>query len=71
MNRYIKYTFLTFIFALMLNVGAIAQPPLPPGHGGGDDVEPAPIGSGIAVLLMLAGGYGAKKVYDARKKLSE
>ncbi len=71
MKRFVKYTTLTFVFAMMLNFSAIAQgPPLPPGHGENNDV-PAPIGSGIAVLLMLAGAYGAKKVYDARKKLSE
>jgi hypothetical protein len=31
----------------------------------------APIGSGIAMLLTMAAGYGAKKVFNARKKLAE
>lgn len=31
----------------------------------------APVGSGIALLLALGAGYGAKRIYDARKKLAE
>ncbi|HBZ65336.1 MAG TPA: hypothetical protein DEO70_00745 [Bacteroidales bacterium] len=38
-----------------------------PIKGGGS----APIGSGIALLLTLGAGYGAKRIYDARKKLAE
>jgi hypothetical protein len=63
-------------FMLLFNFTTFAQsaPPPPPGHGeagnqpvGGD----SPIGAGIGFLLLMAGGYGAKKVYDARKKLQE
>jgi hypothetical protein len=43
------------------NGGAVGGPPI----GGG-----APLGSGIVMMAVLAVGYGARKVYDARKKLS-
>jgi hypothetical protein len=39
--------------------------------GGGPIGGAAPIGSGIAMLLTMAAGYGAKKVFNARKKLAE
>lgn len=43
------------------------------GTGGGAPIGggAAPIGSGIALLLAMGAGYGAKKIYDARKKLAE
>ncbi len=37
------------------------DPGFPGGHGGGD--EPAPLGSGIAVLTALGVGYALKKRY--------
>ncbi len=40
------------------NGGNVGGPPI----GGG-----APLGSGIVMLVVLAVGYGARKVYDARK----
>lgn len=47
-------------------------PPSDPGAGGNQPVGGgAPIGAGIGFLLVMAAGYGAKKVYDARKKLAE
>ncbi len=56
---------------VLLGKGLIAQPPPPDDHGEDGDQQPAPIGSGIAILLALGAGYGAKKVYDARKKINE
>ncbi|MBU2557018.1 MAG: hypothetical protein KJ578_04470 [Bacteroidetes bacterium] len=51
-----------------------APPPTPDGHGG-DTNQPAgngaPIGSGMGILLALGAAYGAKKVWDFRKKLEE
>ncbi|MDO9512913.1 MAG: hypothetical protein Q7J34_14255 [Bacteroidales bacterium] len=43
------------------------------GTGGGAPIGggAAPVGSGIALLLALGAGYGAKKIYDVRKKLAE
>jgi len=46
---------------------ATGQPP-PPGHGEDED-QPAPVGGGLTILLAMGAAYGAKKVYDARKKL--
>jgi hypothetical protein len=38
------------------------------GAGGGGPIGgTAPIGSGLVMLLAMGLGYGAKKVYDARK----
>jgi hypothetical protein len=61
------------IFPLMLT----AQPN--PGQNsngtpnGGDPIGGggAPLGTGIGILLALGGAYGAKKVYDIRKKPKE
>ena len=46
------------------------NPPPPPGHGTSGNVPGggAPIGSGLAILLTLGAGYGAKKYYDSKKK---
>jgi hypothetical protein len=60
---------------------AMAQGPPPPpgggpnnGHGATGD-QPAgggaPIGSAVALMVGLFGAYGAKKVWDGRKKLDE
>ena len=65
----------TLALMLTLSLGAIAQPPPPPGdHGSEINESPfqqqnGPIGSGLAILLALAAGYGAKKVYGTRKRM--
>lgn len=52
---------------------SLAQPrPGDPGVGGGSGGSgpiggSAPVGSGLVMLLAMGFGYGAKKVYDARK----
>ncbi len=67
-----KKLLLSLVFVISFAIAGISQPPPTPGnHGDEDDFSPAPIGGGIAILLALAGAYGAKKVYDARKKLRE
>ncbi len=40
---------------------SIAQPPPPGEHGGDEDVQPAPIGSGLTIVLALGAAYGGKK----------
>ena len=71
MNKII-YRSLLFISLLLLGNGLIAQPPPPPDqHGEDGDIQPAPIGSGLGILLALGAAYGAKRVYDARKRISE
>ena len=68
----LKKGIISLIFFLVIALGqmAFSQPMTPSQHGEEGD-QPAPIGSGIAILLTLAGAYGAKKVYDARKKIRE
>ncbi len=43
------------------------------GPGTGDDPigGTAPIGSGLIILISMGAAYGAKKVYNARKRLEE
>ena len=79
MNKMPRFV-LTIVFVLFFALGSLnapeasAQPPLPD-HGEPGDFKPqdenGPIGSGIAILLSLGAAYGAKRVYDARKKLRE
>jgi hypothetical protein len=64
--------------AMLLFVGisvSVAQgpPPPPPSHGltGDAPANGAPIGTGIALMTGLFAAYGAKKAWDARKKLEE
>lgn len=64
---------------LLLGMSAViyAQPSAPPppsNHGGASNAAPggfSPIGSGLAILLGLGAAYGAKKVFDSRKKSEE
>jgi len=51
-----------------LSMGVIAQPPPPgnPSSGGGGNTPvgtPSPVGSGMLLLIGMAGLYGGKKVY--------
>jgi len=76
-NRF-KILAISLTFGLLIGLSAIsiAQPPDPPGgHGSGGNQSPggglAPIGSGLIVLLGMGAAYGAKKIFDARKKLEE
>ncbi len=49
-------------------------PPPPPGdHGSTGNQGPAgaPIDGGLGILLALGAGYGAKKLYHARKEKEE
>ncbi len=68
MKSIIKKTILTALPALFLFTAAFAQPPPPGDHGEEGDQQPAPIGSGLAILLALGAAYGAKKVYDIRSQ---
>ena len=70
----LKNLFLTTVFLLAIAILSAQTPPPPnggstPGEGGNTPVGGgAPIGSGIAILLALGAGYGAKKVYDFSDK---
>lgn len=57
---------LIVIVFVSLSIGAIAQPPPPPADPTGGGSNPpvgggAPIGSGISILIGLAGIYGGGK----------
>jgi hypothetical protein len=57
--------------AIFSGINAQDPPPPPPpngGQGGNQAGGAAPLGSGIALLLTLGAGYGAKKVYNFRKE---
>jgi len=76
-NRF-RILAISLTLGLFIGISAIsiAQPPNPPGsHGSGGNQAPgggmAPIGSGLVVLLGMGAAYGAKKVFNARKKLEE
>lgn len=63
-------TLILFAF-LFLGAQTLSADPLPPppDHGQGGDQQPAPIGSGLLILAGLGAAYGARKVYNARKKM--
>ena len=64
---------------LVMGISAVTfaqpgPPPPPADHGLGGNASPggpAPVGSGLAILLSLGAAYGSKKIYDARKRLEE
>jgi hypothetical protein len=63
------------LIAFALTIQAAGPPPPPPGGGPGGGEIPiggsAPLGSGLILLLSMGAAYGAKKIYDARKRLEE
>ena len=63
------------IIVPVIMVSAAAPPPPPPPGGPGTGDIPiggsAPIGSGIVMLISMGMAYGAKKIYNARKRLEE
>lgn len=59
---------------LLLSLGAISQPPLPPTNpstGNAPVGSGAPIGSGTLLLIGFAAAYGARKVYVLRASKEE
>jgi hypothetical protein len=64
---------ISLTLGLVIGISAIslAQPPNPPGAHGVGGGGPAPIGSGLVVLLGMGAAYGAKKLFNARKRLEE
>jgi hypothetical protein len=67
-----------FLFSGFCTFHAMADepldnPPPPPGggHGGGGNSQGAPIDGGLGILLALGVGFGAKRLYHARKENNE
>jgi hypothetical protein len=71
------------ILAVILTIGLVCgvcsisfpqPPPPPPEHGSGTNQAPggpAPIGSGILLLVGFGAAYGSRKVYNASRKIKE
>lgn len=77
MKKVVKYlAAFTVLMLLSFSTSLLAQPGTNPGGDpvggppiGGGGGGSAPIGSGIVLLITMAAGYGAKKVFDARKQI--
>jgi hypothetical protein len=52
--------FITFVGTLLASSVALAAPPPPP--------QAVPIDGGISLVIAGCVGYGAKKIYDKKKK---
>jgi hypothetical protein len=75
-NKNLKLVFINFLLAIAFTINASAQgpgdPPPPPGdHGysshqnsGGN----APLGGGVAILIISAAAYALRKLYSNKKK---
>ncbi len=70
MKPFIKRILLLTVFVVFCALQGIGQPPMPSQHGE-EENQDVPVGSGLVILLALGAGYGAKKVYDARRKLRQ
>lgn len=68
MTHFLRYTAVTLVLALMINFAVVAGPPLPPGHEYNEDIQPAPIGGGLVVLMLLAGTYAANRSSNSSGK---
>ena len=75
-DTYMKKAIQIIVLVLVVLVPVIlsAQPhPYDPSIGGGTGGAPAgggaPIGGGLIILLSLAIGYGAIRIYNIRKKI--
>jgi hypothetical protein len=78
MKNIFKILVISLTIGLITGMSSIssAQPPDPPaGHGSEGNQSPgggmAPVGSGLVILLSMGVAYGARKVFDARKRLEE
>jgi len=59
----------SFMIFMSVSFFAMAdQPPDPGGDPTGEPVGGAPIGSGLAISLILGAAYGSKKVIQFRNK---
>jgi hypothetical protein len=62
-----SFLFLFLLLAIISNAGV--PPPPPPGHGPGCWPPPCiPIDGGITLLMAAGAAYGAKKIFDSKKK---
>ncbi len=78
LRRSIGILILIFMLCVAPVLTAVAAPPPPPPDppgspgGGATYIGGAPIAGGMLILIALGAGYGARKLYNARKrKISE
>jgi hypothetical protein len=79
MKNIFKVLAISLTIGLIAGISAISMaqpsaPPPPSGHGANGNQTPggaAPIGSGLAILISMGAAYGAKKAFNARKRLEE
>ena len=76
MKRIIINLVVIVFFTLLSTTAVLASAPPPPPPGGPGTGElpiggSAPVGSGLVILLSMGAAYGAKKVYQLRKKEEE
>jgi hypothetical protein len=79
MKNTVKILVISLTLGLIIGISAVSlaqpgPPPPPSGHGSGGNQAPgggAPIGSGLIIMITMGAAYGAKKLFDARKKLEE
>lgn len=68
---------LLLFFLIIANPSHADGPPPPPpggGHGSAGNQPPgggAPIGEGVALLMVLAAGYGIERMLTVRRKFSD
>ncbi len=63
-----KSIFTLSFFVLFTVIGYAAAPPPPPGGPACWPPPCIPIDGGISILMAAGAAYGAKKIYDSRKK---
>jgi hypothetical protein len=77
MKKAIISLIITGLFLTLPVIIATASAPPPPPPPDGTNTSdtpiggPAPVGSGLVMLISMGAAYGAKKVYNARKRLEE
>jgi len=65
--RFKQYSLL--LFFVIIGLASYSAPPPPPGTGPGCWPPPCvPIDGGITLLMAAGAAYGAKKIYDSKKK---
>ena len=71
MKRHIIQIALAIVLAFAPVIITHAQPRPDSYDEEGSPLREGPIGGGLVLLLVMAGAYGAKKVYDARTRMKE
>ena len=71
----VKAVLILVALGFIFSIGIMAQPPRPPaGQGTSGNQPPAggptgsPIDPGTGIFLILAAGYGLKKIYNIRQE---